>query len=319
MVTSLGFTVLINTVPAFASAPYSFSLSENSDGSTNPIDLGTLSATDADSADSLTWSLKTGDSGKFRVVANNPDRTAKLQYIGSGENRETTASPEPERRGRGRTLRRRRHGGGDGECDRCQREADRQRRQRPDRGPDQRRQPARHARRQGQHGSGGHSLTYTWTAPAGVTLQTGQHSAPLVQPAHRRRRLRFQPDRLRHPRRQQLPLNSTPDTVRVTVRARHALLQERQRHRHHQPKSVHQHGATATTNVGSPVLASDPNGGTIASYSLADTTASSGHAANFQVSSGGQISVASGKTLNTPDQLHRHPDSWQGLRRHSAQ
>ena len=299
VVTSLGFTVLINTVPAFASDPYSFSLSENSDGRTNAIDLGTLSATDADSADSLTWSLKTGDSRKFRVVANSPDRTAKLQYIGGGEDRETTASLSLSVEVADG------HSGGVDTAAVTVSVTGVNEKPTANAGSDQTVTPTSDASQRvtldgrGSTDPESHSLTYAWTAPAGVTLQSANTARPWFSPHIAAGDYDFSLTVTDIPGGSNFPLSSTPDRVRVTVghgtpyfkNASGTVITS-------QNLSI-KHGAEASTNVGSPVLASDPNGGTIASYSLADTTASSGHAANFQVSNGGQISVASGKTLST--------------------
>ena len=77
--------------PVFGAASYAFELAENADGSTTPVALGTVSATDPDD-DALTYSIAAGnDAGLFEIDAS----TGELTYKGTGEDYESdTASYE---------------------------------------------------------------------------------------------------------------------------------------------------------------------------------------------------------------------------------
>ena len=78
-----------NTAPAFGAASYSFSLAENDDGSTNAVSVGTVSATDADAGDTVSYSITAGNtSGKFAISS-----AGAITYTGSGENYEGFANP----------------------------------------------------------------------------------------------------------------------------------------------------------------------------------------------------------------------------------
>ena len=74
--------------PAFGSQLYAFDLAENTDGSTNRISLGTVSATDPDGG-SVTYSIVGGnESGRFEIGAS----TGALFYTGPGEDFESDTS-----------------------------------------------------------------------------------------------------------------------------------------------------------------------------------------------------------------------------------
>ena len=244
-----------------------------------------------------------------------PHRQAAIhrQRRGQGDHRQ----PEPERRGGGRTPARCRHSGGDGECDRRQREADRQRRQRPDRDADQRRQPARHPRRQGQHGSGERQPDLRLDSACRRHPAIGQHCASLVQPADHRRRLRFQPDRHRQ-RQHNAPEQRSGHSARH-CRTRHALLQECQRHCHHQPNPVRQAGQRCRH------LCRQPGAGQRPQRRHHRQLQPGGH--HRQLRTRRQLPGQQRRPDQRrqrqdpehPDQLRRHPDSGQGLRRHGAQ
>ena len=71
--------------PAFGRASYGFDLAENTDGSTNRISLGTVSATDPDGG-SVTYSIEGGNTaGLFEIDA----ASGELFYTGTGEGYET--------------------------------------------------------------------------------------------------------------------------------------------------------------------------------------------------------------------------------------
>ena len=77
----------VNAAPTFGQQGYTFSLAENTDGSTNRVSLGTVAATDPEGA-TLAYSL-VGDSGSFGI----DEATGELFYTGSGEDFESdTAS-----------------------------------------------------------------------------------------------------------------------------------------------------------------------------------------------------------------------------------
>ena len=71
--------------PAFGSQFYGFDLPENTDGSTNRISLGTVSAVDPE-GDTLTYSIEGGNAaGLFEIDA----ASGELFYTGTGEDYET--------------------------------------------------------------------------------------------------------------------------------------------------------------------------------------------------------------------------------------
>ena len=77
--------VQANEAPAFGVTSYAFDLAENADGSTTPVALGTVSATDPESA-TLTYSIVAGnDAGLFEIDAG----TGALTYKGTGEDHES--------------------------------------------------------------------------------------------------------------------------------------------------------------------------------------------------------------------------------------
>ena len=83
-------TVTVNVTdvaeaPAFAQAGYAFDLAEDTDGSTNRISLGTVTATDPDGG-SVTYSIEGGnESARFEIDA----ASGELFYVGAGEDYET--------------------------------------------------------------------------------------------------------------------------------------------------------------------------------------------------------------------------------------
>ncbi len=89
----LTFTIAVaapsNRAPAFGSASYSFTLAENADGSTNAVSVGTVSATDADTGDTVSYSITAGNTGSVFAISS----TGAITYTGSGENYESFTDP----------------------------------------------------------------------------------------------------------------------------------------------------------------------------------------------------------------------------------
>ena len=82
-----------NNPPAFAfpsgQTAYAFTLIENDDGSTTPVAVGTVEATDTDAGDTVRYSIAAGNTGSvFAIDAS----SGAITYTGSGEDRETTPS-----------------------------------------------------------------------------------------------------------------------------------------------------------------------------------------------------------------------------------
>ena len=73
-----------NNPPVFSQNSYTFSLDENEDGSSIPVFLGRVSATDDDN-DKITHSITQGNTNKFSINSS----TGELKYVGSGEDYET--------------------------------------------------------------------------------------------------------------------------------------------------------------------------------------------------------------------------------------
>ena len=79
----------VQEAPAFAEQGYVFDLAENTDGSTNRVSLGTVSATDPEGA-ALTYNIEGGNaSGLFEIDA----ASGELFYTGAGEDFEAGAGP----------------------------------------------------------------------------------------------------------------------------------------------------------------------------------------------------------------------------------
>ena len=79
----------VQEAPAFAERGYVFGLAENTDGSTNRVSLGTVSATDPEGA-ALTYNIEGGNaSGLFEIDAT----SGELFYTGAGEDYEAGAGP----------------------------------------------------------------------------------------------------------------------------------------------------------------------------------------------------------------------------------
>ncbi|MCY4027251.1 MAG: fibronectin type III domain-containing protein, partial [Acidobacteria bacterium] len=78
-----------NRAPVFDPASYSFTLAENADGSITAVEVGTVSATDADTDDTLTYSIAADDTGGRLAVSS----AGKITYAGRGENFEGFENP----------------------------------------------------------------------------------------------------------------------------------------------------------------------------------------------------------------------------------
>ena len=87
---TVAITVLnVNEAPVFATDSYAFDLAENQDGSDTAVDVGTVSATDTDEGDTVTYSImEGGDSSLFAIDAD----SGAITYVGSGEDLETQAT-----------------------------------------------------------------------------------------------------------------------------------------------------------------------------------------------------------------------------------
>ncbi len=75
----------VNEAPEFNQSSYTFTLDENLDGSSNPVNVGKVKATDPDADSTLTYSITVGDTNKFNINSSN----GEITYIGSGEDHET--------------------------------------------------------------------------------------------------------------------------------------------------------------------------------------------------------------------------------------
>ncbi len=85
---SLLFTINIrdvNEAPEFNQGSYDFILNENTSGSTTPVPIGTVTATDED-GDTLEYSITSGATNKFNISSEN----GAITYIGSGEDGSTS-------------------------------------------------------------------------------------------------------------------------------------------------------------------------------------------------------------------------------------
>ena len=77
----------VNEIPKFSQDSYNFILNENVNGSSTPVPLGNVSATDEDAGDTLTYSITSGDTDKFNVSS----ESGEITYIGQGEDGSTSA------------------------------------------------------------------------------------------------------------------------------------------------------------------------------------------------------------------------------------
>ena len=80
----------VNEDPEFNQSSYTFTLDENLDGSSNPVNIGKVKATDPDADSTLTYSITSGDTDLFNINSSN----GEIIYIGSGEDHERTTNPQ---------------------------------------------------------------------------------------------------------------------------------------------------------------------------------------------------------------------------------
>ena len=77
----------VNHAPEFGATSYAFDLAENADGSTTAIAVGSVSATDANAGDTVSYSITAGDTGNVFAIDSS---TGAITYTGGGEDHETT-------------------------------------------------------------------------------------------------------------------------------------------------------------------------------------------------------------------------------------
>ena len=136
----------VNEAPAFGEDSYGFDLSENADGSSTAVAVGTVSATDADAGDTVAYSITAGNTGGVFAIDGS---SGAITYTGTGEDYEGfTDDPEVVDDGAGLRLR----ADGAGQRRRGQRDG------RGDRQRDQRERTARHAGAHEPVGDGGYVL-----------------------------------------------------------------------------------------------------------------------------------------------------------------
>ena len=86
--TTANVTININNIdetPVFKKDSYTFSINENVNASSNPVNIGTVEATDVDENDEIIYSISVGDTNKFNISSS----TGAMTYIGEGEDYET--------------------------------------------------------------------------------------------------------------------------------------------------------------------------------------------------------------------------------------
>ena len=82
-----------NRVPVIVNTPADLSIDENADGSATPVSVGRVVASDADAADTLTYSIiSTADQNGDIVTGFEVDGTGLITYVGTGLNAETITS-----------------------------------------------------------------------------------------------------------------------------------------------------------------------------------------------------------------------------------
>ena len=94
-VTASGIIVPIpaNRAPVFENEPTDLSINENADGSAVPVSVGRVVASDADAADTLTYSIvSTADQNGDIVTGFEVDGAGLITYVGTGLNAETITS-----------------------------------------------------------------------------------------------------------------------------------------------------------------------------------------------------------------------------------
>ena len=83
-----------NRTPVFENEPTDLSINENADGSATPVSVGRVVASDADAADTLTYSIvvSTADQNGDIVTGFEVDGTGLITYVGTGLDAETITS-----------------------------------------------------------------------------------------------------------------------------------------------------------------------------------------------------------------------------------
>ena len=82
-----------NRTPVFENEPTDLSINENADGSAVPVSVGRVVASDADAADTLTYSIvSTADQNGDSVTGFEVDGAGLITYVGTGLNAETITS-----------------------------------------------------------------------------------------------------------------------------------------------------------------------------------------------------------------------------------
>ena len=87
-------TTSANAAPVFGQASYGFTLAENADGSGDTAEaVGTVSATDANAADTVRYSIRAGNTGNVFAIVGSGTNAGAITYTGGGENYESFVSP----------------------------------------------------------------------------------------------------------------------------------------------------------------------------------------------------------------------------------
>ena len=81
-----------NRAPVFENEPTDLSIDENADGSAAPVSVGRVVASDADAADTLTYSIVTADQNGGSVTGFEVDGAGLITYAGTGLDAETITS-----------------------------------------------------------------------------------------------------------------------------------------------------------------------------------------------------------------------------------
>ena len=88
-----GYATPANRAPVFENEPTDLSIDENADGSAAPVSVGRVVASDADAADTLTYSIvNTANQNGDSVTGFEVDGAGLITYVGTGLNAETVTS-----------------------------------------------------------------------------------------------------------------------------------------------------------------------------------------------------------------------------------
>ena len=83
------YAAVANRVPSFTEDSYAFELAENADGSMTAVAVGTVAAADADSGDTLSYSITAGNTGGVFAI---DSASGAITYTGRGEDYESFAN-----------------------------------------------------------------------------------------------------------------------------------------------------------------------------------------------------------------------------------